>query len=217
VRIVFTSDCHGKLPEATLPEGDVLVISGDVLQNFTRKRAVDALLQRPALEKLDQFFATLRYRKIVLVAGNHDWVFQLEKDARTLLRHAIYLEDEGCTIDGVTFWGSPWQPEFCDWAFNLPRQGDELRRAWEKIPPKVDVLVTHGPPFGILDRPDGDGRNVGCELLRERVRVVKPRVHAFGHIHGSYGKHHEDGTWFVNASLCDESYKPTQPPIVHEL
>ncbi|HZU99952.1 MAG TPA: metallophosphoesterase [Planctomycetota bacterium] len=209
MRIVATSDCHGHLTEAELPPGDVLVLAGDVLLDGGLDR------QRADLARLDEWFASLVYRKVVLVAGNHDWLFERDKTVRP--RNAIYLEDAGAVIDGVRFWGSPWQPEFCDWAFNLPRDSDELREVWSRIPVGTDVLVTHGPPHGIMDRPWGKASPAGCALLRERVREVKPRVHIFGHIHAGYGKHHEEGTWFLNVALCDESYEPVQPPLVIDL
>ena len=101
-------------------------------------------------------------------------------------------------IDGVKFWGSPHQPWFYDWAFNHPRNGKALTHYWSLIPDDTDVLITHGPPYGILDLPFGKGEPAGCELLLKRVQEVKPRVHVFGHIHGSYGKKQIGRTLFVN-------------------
>ena len=204
MRIVATSDCHGRYREADLPEGDVLVLAGDMLPHSGAEVG--------DLADLEEWLDGVAFRNVILIAGNHDWLFERNKTIRP--RNAIYLEDSGVELDGVKFFGSPWQPEFCSWAFNLPRKGPELAAAWAKIPVKTDVLVTHGPPHGILDRPYGTRPGVGCELLRERVKVLKPKVHIFGHIHGDYGKHHEDGTWFVNAALCDEDYEPVQPPLV---
>lgn len=204
MRIVTTSDCHGRYREAVLPRGDVLVLAGDILPHGGTELS--------DLDDLDEWLTGLEFRHVILVAGNHDWLFERNKKARP--KQAIYLEDSGIELEGVRFWGSPWQPWFMNWAFNLPRKGRELAAAWDKIPQGTDVLVTHGPPFGILDRPHGTEPPVGCELLRERVRALRPRVHIFGHIHGSYGKHHEDGTWFLNAALCDESYDPVQTPLV---
>ncbi|HNC99840.1 MAG TPA: metallophosphoesterase, partial [Myxococcota bacterium] len=112
-------------------------------------------------------------------------------------------------------WGSPWQPRFFDWAFNLDR-GEPLRRVWQKIPDGIDILVTHGPPKGILDRVQRGGE-VGCEELREALRRVRPRLHVFGHIHEAYGQLHLDGTHFVNAASCNLDYRPVNPPVVVEL
>jgi Icc-related predicted phosphoesterase len=224
LRLATVSDMHGTLKDyalsSVLPDADVLVMAGDICRDFGRPAERGAELQlRWLTSDFLPFLATLRYRKILCIAGNHDWVFSQRgtaSEARRLLNDAgvTYLEDESCDFEGVSFYGSPHQPEFMSWAFNLPRDGHELASAWDKIPQGTDVLVTHGPPLGILDRPHGTGPPVGCKLLRERVRALKPRAHIFGHIHGSYGKHHEDGTWFLNASLCDESYDPVQAPLV---
>ena len=204
MRIVATSDCHGRYREAKLPAGDVLVLAGDMLPRGG--------YEIEDLDDLDEWLSGLDYKHKVLIAGNHDWLFERNKTVRP--KNAIYLEDSGVEIGGVKFYGSPWQPFFFNWAFNLPRKGPELGAVWDKIPSGTDVLVTHGPPWGILDRPHGTRPPAGCELLRERVKALRPKVHIFGHIHGDYGKHHEDGTWFLNACLCDEEYDPVQAPLV---
>lgn len=143
-----------------------------------------------------------------------------------------YLEDEGCTIDfvnsaaqlernnhcsvSVNIYGSPWQPEFCDWAWNLPL-GNELKEKWDMIPAFTDILITHGPPKGILDK-SYNGTECGCDNLLDCVKNrVKPRLHIFGHIHESYGYYFDDTTLFVNASTCNLSYKPINPPVVIHL
>ena len=126
-----------------------------------------------------------------------------------------YLEDEEVEIEGLRLWGSPWQPWFYDWAFNLPR-GPALRAKWDRIPAGIDVLVTHGPPHGVLDHV-GRGEDVGCEELLEAVRRVRPRLHVFGHIHEGYGQLERDGVRFVNASTCTLSYDPVNAPILFDL
>jgi hypothetical protein len=135
--------------------------------------------------------------------------------ARALIQHATYLEDSEVVIEGLRIWGSPWQPAFFDWAFNLPR-GPALRAKWQKIPTGVDILLTHGPPQGILDVvPRGDA--VGCEELRAELSRIRPRLHVFGHIHHAYGQLEADGTRYVNAAICDEAYQATHPAIVVDL
>ncbi|PYE48345.1 hypothetical protein [Deinococcus yavapaiensis] len=98
------------------------------------------------------------------------------------------------------------------WAFN--REAWEIGAHWKRVPTHVDVLVTHGPPLGVLDRLEDDSASVGCPLLRERVKVVRPRVHVFGHLHVGHGWLEEDGTCFVNAALCDERNELAFTPIV---
>jgi len=157
----------------------------------------------------------------VVIAGNHDWCFAngtLPKHEAVDMFAAIgvtYLHDSEATIEGLRFYGSPYQPRFFDWAFNL--DDDELKRKWSRIPAGIDVLITHGPPYGILDNTI-DHRNVGCRhLLNEVVDRVKPRIHAFGHIHHAYGREYKHGTLFVNASNLDETYRYANKPIVVDL
>jgi len=163
-----------------------------------------------------------QFKYFLFVPGNHDICF--EKDIKWCglhLRHANVdiLIDKEIVIDGVKFYGSPWQPDFFDWAFNLPR-GDALKAKWDLIPPDTDVLITHGPPHSILDYSIHDKVNVGCEDLYKRVMDLRPKLHCFGHIHGSYGRTEYVGdvhTVFVNASICDEEYNPVNAPIVEDI
>lgn len=191
MRIVCVSDTHARHHLTELPDGDVLVHAGDI----TRHGALDDV------KSFNAWLGTLnrRYRHKVVICGNHDFCFQERAaDARSLLTNAIYLEDSGCELDGLTFYGSPWQPWFGGWAFNLPR-GEELAKVWAKIPDRVDVLITHGPPEGILDRTHR-GDLAGCRDLLVRVYEVNPRLHVFGHIHEAAGRIDIGETIFVNAS-----------------
>jgi len=202
------------LSRAALPTGDVLILGGDLLPNRFGDPELDAIFQMDSLRDLDSFCGRLDFKHVLLIAGNHDWVFERKRQVRRLLKNITYLEDSGIEIDGVKFWGSPHQPWFFDWAFNLPRNGPELERAWSLIPDDTDVLITHGPPHGILDQPFGSGEHAGCELLLKRVKEIRPRVHIFGHIHGSYGRQRVGETLFLNACLCNEAYEPVNPPHV---
>jgi len=225
MRIVCISDTHMQLDKFEIPDGDVLVHAGDMTG---RGRAMDI---NGELQKLIEN----RHKHIVFIAGNHDWLYEKNnKYAREIIGNfnqrsggrLIYLQDQQVEIDGVTFYGSPWQPEFCNWAFNLHRNSPELRYVCEKIPSGIDVLITHGPPHKILDLPggkyrfdpDGTPRHVGCEILaKEVIERVKPQLHVFGHIHGSYGEQMDYGIHFVNASSCNESYEPVNAPIVVDI
>jgi len=217
MRLVITSDCHGYLERAELPPGDILVLGGDLFANHSPDPDRDAAFQLNDLLQLDEFCNGLDYGRILMIAGNHDWIFERDRSASRRLKNITYLEDSSIVIEGVKFYGSPHQPEFFDWAFNLPRGGAELARYWSLIPDDTDVLITHGPPFGILDRPFGKRPPAGCELLAKRVQEVRPKVHAFGHIHGGYGRQQVGPTLFLNASLCDETYEPVNPPHVVDL
>ena len=206
MRLVLISDTHERHAEIDMPPGDVLVHAGD----FTMSG------DEAAVVEFDRWLGTLSYRWKIVIAGNHDFLFEQEPErARRLITNATYLQDEAVEIEGVRFWGSPWQPWFYDWAFNLPR-GEALVAKWKLIPTSVDVLITHGPPAGILDRV-ARGENVGCADLMQAVRSRRPRLHVFGHIHEAYGSTRAEGTTFVNACTCDFDYRAVNPPIVVEV
>lgn len=209
MRVVLISDTHGLHDDMPpIPDGDVLVHAGDLTARGTPRQASEAL----------QWLAALPHPHKIFVAGNHDWVFERDPDrAQTLAPAGVtYLQDSGVVIDGVRFWGSPWQPEFCQWAFNLPR-GDALARVWAQVPDDTHVLVTHTPPLGIQDRVIG-GCQVGCADLRRRLLELRDlRLHAFGHIHEDYGATELEDCSFVNASICTIRYQPVNPPVIVEL
>jgi len=115
------------------------------------------------------------------------------------------LNDSGVTIEGIKFWGSPITPFFHDWAFNRWPAG--IKPHWDLIPEEVDVLITHGPPFGILDLTTYSKENVGCPILREKIFSIKPKVHVFGHIHEARGSVEIDGIKFINASSVTLRYE----------
>ena len=203
LRLVVVSDTHGLHDRLEIPPGDVLIHAGDVTSRGDLHE----------LRAFDAFLARLDHPHKLVIAGNHDFCFERQPAAaRALLRHATYLEDDATEIEGVRFYGSPWQPWFYDWAFNLER-GAEIRAKWRLIPADTEVLITHGPPLG-----RGDvtvrGEAVGCADLLERVREIRPRYHLFGHIHEAYGTSEDGVTTFVNASSCDLRYRPVNSPVV---
>lgn len=198
MRVVAVADTHLFHDELTVPDGDVFVHAGDICRSGRARE----------LEYAATWIRGLPHRHKIVVAGNHDWVFARDPVAgRLMLGDGVtYLQDEGCEIDGVRFWGSPWQPEFCDWAFNLPR-GPALAEKWALIPPETDILITHGPPRGFGDRTRVGPQ--GCDDLLARVRQVRPRAHLFGHIHEDGGAWLDDGTWFINCTTWEADRAPT--------
>jgi len=199
LRLICMSDTHGRHHQLNVPDGDVLLHAGDLTGRGKRHEVEDAV----------EWLLGLPHRHKILVAGNHDWLFQREPElARTLVQELHYLQDSGCELEGLKFWGSPWQPVFFNWAFNLDTP-EALKSKWDLIPNDTDVLITHGPPYGILDRVER--RVVGCEMLLHAVARVQPRLHVFGHIHEGHGRHFQGGTLYVNASICDVAYRPRQP------
>jgi predicted phosphohydrolase len=206
MRVVCLSDTHDLHDRLDVPDGDVLVHAGD----FTMSG------REAQIRAFDAWLGGLPHRHKIVVAGNHDWLFEREPEkARSLLTHAVYLQDSDTTVAGLRFWGAPWQPWFFDWAFNL-RRGPDLAAKWALIPQGVDVLITHGPPLGVLDVTDR-GEHVGCEDLLEALERVRPRLHVFGHIHESYGRVDADGRVSVNASNCSLEYRPVNPAVVVDL
>lgn len=177
LRVVAVADTHTYEHDLVVPDGDIFVHAGDLLRAGTLEE----------LRPVAQWIRELPHAHKVVTAGNHDWCFQREiARARAMLGEEVhYLQDSGVSIEGVQFWGTPWQPEFMGWAFNLPR-GAALAEKWALIPDGTDVLVTHGPPFGFGDE-TFDGRHEGCRELRTALGRVRPLLHVFGHIHESGG------------------------------
>jgi len=205
IRLVLISDTHGAHESLELPEGDVLIHAGDITKRGTL----------PEVREFDRYLGKLDFEHQIVIAGNHDFCFEQQpEEARRLLSNAIYLQDEEIVLEGIKLYGSPWQPWFFDWAFNLHR-GVPIREKWRLIPKDTDVLVTHGPPLGFGDT-TVRGDQVGCEELRAVLKHVRPRVHAFGHIHEGYGQWRENDTVYVNASICDFDYEPINPPFVFD-
>ena len=204
--LVCISDTHTKHDYIKVPDGDILVHAGDC--SFTGTIA--------AIASFNTWLGTLPHKHKIVIAGNHDWLFQTDPAlATSLLTNATYLQDSGVEIEGFKFWGSPVSPEFNAWAFNRKR-GKEINRHWKMIPMGTDVLITHGPPHGILDQ-TAHKQSVGCRNLGNRVFVVRPQFHIFGHIHEGYGMRCANGTTFINASSVNALYIPTNAPIVVDL
>jgi predicted phosphohydrolase len=206
MRVVCLSDTHALHQQVEVPDGDLLVHAGDLTRmgDLADVRAFDRWLQG------------LPHPHKVVIAGNHDFCFEREPGpARASLESCTYLQDAAVTAGGLTVYGSPWQPWFFDWAFNLER-GEPLRQKWDLIPADCDILVTHGPPLGHGDRTAG-GDLAGCEELLAAIQRVQPALHVFGHIHEGYGETWEGPTRCVNASTCTLGYAPENRPIVVDL
>lgn len=194
-----------------MPDGNVFVVTGDFTYHGTL----------PEIVRFAKWLDTMPYEHKIVIAGNHDWLFQKGQFmAIDLLKEncpdAIYLEDSGCVVDGIRFWGSPWQPWFFDWAFNLPRDSEAIQRKWDLIPKETDVLLTHTPPYGIMDI-TREGKHVGCERLTQSLQRIQPKAHIFGHIHESYGILERGGTIFANASSVNRNYRLVNDPVVIEI
>lgn len=215
-RITVISDTHtrhGLIPMEDLPGGDILIHAGDIMNSGYNKNDI--------LDFCTWFHSLDQYDTKIFIAGNHDRMFENHPEGVEELTNIFldidYLQDADLDVDGVKIYGSPWQPEFYSWAFNLPKNGIEIAGKWEAIPNNTDILITHGPAFGTLDTVVGrPWDNLGCELLAQRIEVIKPKIHICGHIHSGYGYVFKDGTHFFNAAVLDEQYEYTQKPMTFD-
>ena len=234
MRIVATSDVHGNFPTMKIPDGDVLIIAGDILSDFadghsTTTRFGNFFSMRSQLEELEHLnnhLSILPHKLKILIGGNHDFAMQKEEAAtRKIITNGVYLRDEMYEFQGVKFYGHPWIPTLERWAFFADPVS--MREKCDAIP-DCDVLITHGGPWGILDVVPGardwvgdklvdSGGHCGCKSLARRTYKMRPKVHIFGHIHESYGQRESNGTRHFNVAHCDRSYDPVNPPAVIDL
>jgi len=222
MKIILCSDTHGKHNELNKDleslkidnDNTIFIHSGDCTNVGRPEELTDFL----------NWFSMLPYKHKIFIAGNHDFCFEMitnrvddtpiyiDIEQQFKNHGVIYLMDQMVEIEGLKIYGSPWQPRFFDWAFNVNR-GDDIAKKWEAIPKDLDVLITHGPPYGILDSTI-TGMRVGCEELYKKVVEVSPKIHVFGHIHCSYGYKEFNGTSFFNASSLGENYEYQNKPIL---
>jgi len=215
MKITFISDTHNKHKFVTddLPGGDLLIHAGDI----------SSMGYEHEIREFCKWYNSLdNYTHKVFIAGNHDWGFQINtekvKEILDFYGNITYLQDNEVLVGNklVSVYGSPWQPEFYNWAFNLPRNGYELKEKWNNIPSNTDILITHGPAYGYVDRVIGRTEHLGCELLTDRIKEIKPKIHVCGHIHSGYGYTFDGDTHFINASVLNESYVYYNKPLTIE-
>ena len=225
VTIDCVSDMHGNYPK--LAGGDVLIVAGDMTARDIQK-------------EWNQFFEWLdrqQYRKKIFIGGNHDNMLeQLGNDVMLYAREIVglreemaeYLCDSGTAFEGLKIWGSPWSSQFpginprcCAFTRQFMARTDDI---WDLIPNDVDILITHTPPYGILDRvaTEFDASVGDMQLLEVLEKRIKPKLHVFGHIHEQGGKEliykrpgygTENNTRCVNSSIVDERYRHVNPVV----
>jgi len=219
MKIVIISDTHGIHDSMyyDLPPGEILIHAGDCTNVGSQS----------GVKQFVEWFQNLKgFDTKIFIAGNHDWafyrkpawLFDLINDENLSQSDCYYLEDNEMTIINPEFsmpikiYGSPWQPPFMNWAFNAPEE--QLFKIWEKIPIDTDILITHGPAYGILDTVAGQYEHLGSVTLAERINIIKPKIHICGHIHSGRGIMEKNGTVYINASTATESYDMINKPIV---
>jgi Icc-related predicted phosphoesterase len=207
-KITLISDTHCKhgLLTPDLPGGDLLIHAGDI----------SSMGYEREIESFCWWFSQLNhYKHKIFIAGNHDWGFEdnVDKVKNILSKYPEikYLQDDAYIVSegdyqiSLKIWGSPWQPRFYNWAFNADR-GEDIKQYWDLIPNDIDILITHGPAYGFLDRVNGKGRSLGCEELTKALERINPYIHVCGHIHSGNGYEKYDNTHLFNAAVLDESY-----------
>jgi Icc-related predicted phosphoesterase len=206
LRLVLLSDTHQLEREIIqVPDGDILIHAGDF--SFFSK-SLKAILD------FNHWLGELPHRCVV-VPGNHEFFLESDPSRRSLLSNATVLINEGIEIQALRIWGSPVTPLYGG-AFGLS-SAEDRRRLYAQIPEDTDVLVTHGPPYGILDSGPDSGMHSGCRELFDAVMRVRPKLHVFGHVHGAYGIFQTEHTTFVNAALFGLHGGLDKPPLVFRM
>jgi Icc-related predicted phosphoesterase len=215
--IVCTSDLHSHLPP--IPKCDLLLIAGDICPDFENPLGQIKWLNT----SFRQWLLDIPAKHVVGTPGNHDRSFEelphlIPQDLRwTLLQHNMV------ELEGFKIFGMPWIRPI--WGA-FQESEEVLQHKYAQIPEGMDIIISHGPPYGICDLAAPrwtdeekwpEGENCGSKALRERIFQLKPRLFVCGHIHESFGIHEEEGVRFVNAALCNRSCQPTNYPYVLEL
>lgn len=207
------SDTHGKHERVDVPDGDILIHAGDFQKYGSRKEVAP----------FAEWFASLTHEWKIVISGNHDRAlyFYPEYAKEFLSRGIEYLRDQTAMFPGLKIYGSPWTPPFLEWFFMQTEE--RLAQTFASIPEAVDVLVTHGPPAGVLDYTDLEGVPAGSQALLSRLNELvmernRPLVHIFGHIHERHGGQDLGGNYRAyNVAICDFKYNPVNPCTVIEV
>jgi Icc-related predicted phosphoesterase len=206
LRLVLLSDTHQLHREVDVPDGDILIHAGD----FTMfSESIEAILD------FNDWLGKLPHRHKIVVPGNHESFLEADPSERSLLSNSTVLVNEGIEVEGLRIWGSPVTPMYGG-AFGMTAPKDR-KRLYAQIPQGIDILVTHGPPFGILDSDPVSGLHAGCRELFDAVMDVRPKLHVCGHIHAAYGVFQTEHTTFVNASRLGLHSDPDGAPFVFEV
>lgn len=202
--IVGIADTHMAHEEVNVPPGDILVVAGDFTSGNMNIQDVITF---------NAWLGKLPHKHKIVVAGNHDFICENNYlHMQQLFTNAEYLDTEATTIEGIKFFGCPWTPDFNQWAFMYPRDGDKGGRIWRQVPEDTQVLVTHGPPAGttlgkLPDHYDRGGEDCGCKMLRARILELPKLQAAFcGHIHEGAGQEYVGNTLCINATVMDGAY-----------
>lgn len=209
LKALVISDTHGLHPfwsgQFPIPKDiDMIIHGGDLT-------SVGAIHE---FNKFIYWFNNIDVDYKIMIAGNHDKGLDDPVNRYIILdmirgSNIHYLEDSGVEIEGIKFWGSPVTPPFMNWAFM--RTPEKIKPHWDAIPDDTDVLITHGPMYGVLDYTEINGAgSVGSKELVDAIERVKPKYHIFGHIHDMYGIKEVDNVIHINASVLNGRYIPVR-------
>ncbi|MBX9865729.1 MAG: metallophosphatase domain-containing protein [Burkholderiales bacterium] len=190
MKIVCLSDTHSqhyyfteKLPRS----GDIIIHAGDL----TRVGSV------AGIQDFIDWFTELPYKYKIFIAGNHDFALQKEKSQIHFPENIIYLEHNRVVIEGIKIWGSPAIDCF-GWAFD--KTDVERDDIYYTIPRDCDIIVSHVPPYGIMDKRSMINQHVGCKILKRRIEEIKPKLVIFGHVHEAAGIFVDNDTTYINTA-----------------
>ena len=207
MRVAMVSDTHTMFEGLTVPSCDLLISAGD----YSHRGEKESVIRYHRW--LDKQPADL----VLSVQGNHEvWVQENWEEAVSIVHELSdkihFMSKSTLQYGKKKIFCSAFSPEFNNWAYPFKR-GKDAEWHWKGIPANTEILVTHGPPCGILDQiTEGLSVPLGCEALRERVKTLKRlKLHVFGHIHGGSGEKLVDGVLYVNAAICNEQYRPVNP------
>ena len=207
MKITVISDTHNLHRRFNQLEGDVLIHCGDMFNLWDKDPS--------QIAELDEWFSQQKFDLILCTGGNHDHALEdyIQQNANPF-KHAVFLQDASYQYKGVNFYGAPWVPDLSSHAFY--QSSRDLVTKWSKIPVETDVLITHTPPSGILDR-SSRGLELGCEFLSRELIRVAPKLHCVGHVHASPGMLKQGRTTYINASSVNSQIELVRKPLVFEI
>lgn len=199
MKLTCLSDTHMHHKKIAMPETDMIIHAGD----FTYHGEFDEV------KKFLQWYGEQKAKYKILVCGNHE--VEISKQPFQLLKQMCenegiqLLHNSHTVIEGLTIFGSPNSNRFGhDWAYNSTE--NELEDIYATILPDTDVVITHGPAYGRLDKVLS-GQLVGSMALTKRLTELSNlKLHVTGHIHESRGTLLRNGVLTVNASICGIPY-----------
>ncbi|MCM4155356.1 metallophosphatase domain-containing protein [Gramella sp. AN32] len=202
MRLVCLADTHNKHHDMVIPDGDILIHAGDCTDGGSKHETEDFL----------KWMESQMHPVKILVPGNHDFYFEKQENLENLPLSIHTLINQSLIIEYLQFWGSPVTPGDGHWAFNEER-GKSIRKYWDKIPEHTNILITHSPPYGLMDDIE-KGMKLGCEELKKAVERVQPDYHLFGHVHYSAGLARIKNTTYYNLSQLDERGRIMHSPAI---